>query len=142
MTHMGRKGYIQASKEILETAQAIREGLKTIPGVHILGDPKVMVVAFASKSSNIYKINDAMTQRGWSLNALQNPPSAHLCVTLRHVGQQDTFLSDLREAVEEVKGSQGDEGGSGSAPIYGTVGALPPGPVKDVMCRYLDVTLS
>ena len=142
---MGRKGYVQAAKEILQTAQEIKEGLHTIPELRVLGNPQVMVVAFAAKNLNIYQINDAMTHRGWSLNALQNPASAHLCVTLRHIGQQDKFLSDLKEAVKEVKekvGGNGEAQSSGSAPIYGTVGGLPAGPVKDVMCRYLDVTLS
>ena len=59
------------------------------------------------------------------------------------MGTHEKFLSDLRESIEEVKKNPGSgASATGSAPIYGSVGSLPPGPVKDVLCRYLDVTLS
>jgi sphinganine-1-phosphate aldolase len=38
-----------------------------------------------------------MTKKGWNLNSLQSPPAIHLCVTLRHVGKHDAFLTDLRK---------------------------------------------
>ena len=102
-----------------------------------------MVVSFGSDVLNIYHINDAMTHKGYALNALQNPASAHLCITLRQVGTHEKFLSDLKESIDEVKQNPGSgASATGSAPIYGSVGSLPPGPVKDVLCRYLDVTLS
>lgn len=45
------------------------------------------VVAFKSttKSLNIYKVNDLLTQKGWHLNALQFPSSVHMCFTAQHV---------------------------------------------------------
>lgn len=39
----------------------------------MVGKPDMTVVAFGSHSLNVYQINDAMTERGWSLNALQRP---------------------------------------------------------------------
>lgn len=44
-----------------------------IEGLYVLGNPDMTVVAFASKELNIYKVNEAMTERGWSLNALHKP---------------------------------------------------------------------
>jgi sphinganine-1-phosphate aldolase len=36
-------------------------------------EPDVSVVAFDSKDFNILKLHDEMTEKGWNLNALQNP---------------------------------------------------------------------
>jgi hypothetical protein len=36
-------------------------------------EPDVSVVAFDSNDFNILKLHDEMTEKGWSLNALQNP---------------------------------------------------------------------
>lgn len=104
-----------------------------------------MIVAFGSSRLNVYAVNDAMTRKGWALNAHQNPPAVHICVAIRQIGREEEFLSDLKAAVEEVRNAPKKAGGekdSGSAPIYGSVSSLPPGPVKDVLFRYLDVTYS
>lgn len=39
----------------------------------MLGKPDMTVIAFASKEVNIYKVNAAMSEKGWSLNALHKP---------------------------------------------------------------------
>jgi len=145
LVHIGEEGYKNATRQILETRAKMAAGIKEIPDIYILGNPQAMIVAFGSKTLNVYKINDAMTRRGWALNAHQNPPAVHICVALRQVGREEEFLSDLRQAVQEVRNAPKPIGGekeSGSAPIYGSVSSLPPGPVKDVLFRYLDVTYS
>ena len=141
--HMGMKGYMDATRDILETTKEIIAGIREIPEISLIGSPGLMIAAFGSKTLNIYQINDSMSHKGWALNALQNPASIHLCVTLRQVGRAEKFLGALRESIHDVKSNPNSQGeASGSAPIYGTVGSLPPGPVKEVMSRYIDVTLS
>jgi glutamate/tyrosine decarboxylase-like PLP-dependent enzyme len=141
MVHMGEEGYKKATREIMETTQAIIEGVKQIPELTILGQPVAMIIAFSSSTLNIYAVNDNMTHRGWALNALQNPASVHFCVTLRSVGRVQDFLNDLKASVQDARNQPASDS-HGSAPIYGAVGSLPAGPVKDVLCRYLDVTYS
>jgi len=50
--------------------------------LYVLGDPLVSVVAFSSKTLNIYIVGDMMSKRGWHLNALANPSALHLAVTV------------------------------------------------------------
>ena len=38
-----------------------------------MGQPEVSVVAFNSKVMNILNVYDEMTEKGWHLNAIQNP---------------------------------------------------------------------
>jgi hypothetical protein len=42
----------------------------------------VSVVAFSSKTLNIYAVGDAMSKRGWHLSALANPPALHMAFTV------------------------------------------------------------
>ena len=139
MTSIGVDGYLAATKKILETAAAIKAGVREIPELHLMGD-SLFVVAFASDTLDIYKVLDAMTHKKWSLNGLHKPACVHLCVTLRHTqpGVVERFIRDLKEAVAFVKANP-DEKGS-MAPVYGTAATMPMrGVVSDMLKRYIDL---
>jgi sphinganine-1-phosphate aldolase len=114
---IGEEGYLDATGRVLATAARIREGIREIPGLRVLGDP-LWVIAFAADEVDIYDVLDRMAKLGWSLNGLQHPPAVHLCVTLRHTGDgvAQQFLADLRSCVNEAR--HGSSGGF-SAPVYG-----------------------
>ncbi|MBI5945207.1 MAG: aminotransferase class V-fold PLP-dependent enzyme [Chloroflexi bacterium] len=139
LTSIGAEGYLAATKKILETASAIKQGIREIPELRVLGDP-LFVIAFDSDSLDIYKVLDFMSHKKWSLNGLHKPACVHICVTLRHTqpGVAERFISDLSEAVAHVK-THPDEKGT-MAPVYGMAATLPlRGMVSDLLKRYLDV---
>lgn len=139
MVSLGERGYLAATKRILETASFIKKMIAQIPDLYVLGDP-LWVIAFASKTLDIYRIMDYMTRRGWSLNGLHHPPCVHLCVTLRHTqpGVAGRFINDLVSAVAYVK-LHPDESG-GLAPVYGMAATLPfKGIVSELLKRYIDL---
>jgi len=142
MMSLGMKGYMQHTDDIMKVTRLIAAGVKTISGIKLFGETDAMIVCFGSaddKQLNIYSIGDKMHGKGWSLNALQNPPCIHLCCTATHVNRANEFLKDLREAVEEVRSNPGDK--SGNAAIYGMASSLPPGPVNELLKVYNDVVL-
>jgi len=139
MISMGESGYLNASRRVLETGAKIREGIRAIPELKVLGDP-LWVIAFGSDDLDIYRVMDFMTKRNWNLNGLHRPPSVHLAVTLRHTqeGVAARFLDDLRAAVEHTRSHPNEEGGM--APVYGMANTVPvQGVVTDLLERYLDV---
>jgi len=139
MVTMGERGYLEATRAILEAAARIREGIRQIPELEILGDP-LWVIAFTSKVIDIYRVLEQMGRRGWSLNALQHPPAVHLAVTLRHTqpGVVERFLRDLQESVAWVQAHPEERGDL--APVYGMAATLPfRGVVRDLLYRYLDL---
>lgn len=139
MLSIGKEGYVAATHRILETAATIRRGVEETPGLRVLGDP-LWVIAFASDEVDIYRVMDAMTARGWSLNGLHRPACVHLCVTLRHTepGVAERFLTDLRASMDAVRAAPSGKGGM--APIYGMAGSLPiRGLVADMLDRYVDL---
>jgi len=104
----------------------------------VLGEP-LFVIAFGSDTFDIYRVLDAMSARGWSLNGLQRPPSVHLCVTLRHTepGVAERFVRDLESAVAEVNSTPATE--RGMAPVYGLAGSFPVrGAVAELLRRFVD----
>ena len=117
-----------------------------IDGIKILGDSNAMIVCFASSDEsvvNTYTISDLMNKRfGWSLNTLQNPACMHICCTVRHVGKEEEFLSDLTESVQAARESIANgEKIVGKAAIYGMTSGMPSGPINELLKVYNDVVL-
>jgi sphinganine-1-phosphate aldolase len=139
MIKVGKDGYRKASKKILETASKIKMGIQGISDLHILGDP-LWVIAFGSKTLDIYEVMDYMASRKWSLNGLHHPPCVHICVTLRHTqaGVAEQFIEDLGAAVDAVREKRAGIGKM--APIYGMAAHLPVRSlVGNLLQRYIDL---
>ena len=139
MMSLGEEGYLDATRRILDAATRVKEGIRAIPGLRVMGDP-LFVIAFASEEFDVYRLLDAMSKKGWSLNGLHKPSCIHLCVTLRHAqtGVVGRFLADLRTCADEVRSSPPTK--DGMAPIYGMAGSLPfSGVVSEILLRYLDI---
>jgi hypothetical protein len=116
----------------MESTRIIADGVRSIPGLRVLGGAEAMIVCFGGADTeggkgtgtvtgtvNIYSVGDLMSKKGWSLNPLQSPACMHICVTVRHVGRERAFLDDLKAAVEEVQANPGKA--AGNAAIYGMV---------------------
>jgi glutamate/tyrosine decarboxylase-like PLP-dependent enzyme len=139
MTSIGAQGYMDATRKILETAKIVKEGIRQIPELHLVGD-SLFVVAFASETLDIYKVLDFMGHKKWSLNGLHKPSCVHLCVTLRHTqpGIAERFIVDLQESVAHVKANPSEKGTM--APVYGMAATMPMrGLVSDMLKKYLDL---
>ena len=139
MIKTGKNGYLRASRKILETAAKIKKGIQEISDLYILGDP-LWVIAFGSKTLDIYRVMDYLTSKRWSLNGLHHPACVHLCVTLRHTqpGVAERFIDDLNAAVNTVRNQP--DASSGMAPIYGMAANLPiRSVVGEMLERYIDL---
>jgi len=104
------------------------------------------VVAFSSKTLNIYEVADELSSLGWHLNALQDPPALHIACTRPTVSAVETFLKDLEKAVQSVKLRGEGEPGSKAAvgeitTLYGVAGSLPNKSVINTMATGFIDTL-
>jgi glutamate/tyrosine decarboxylase-like PLP-dependent enzyme len=107
MHYLGREGYLAIADAVMQTTTKLREGIKAIDGVRVLGEPVMSILALGadgdSDGLNIYQVGDELTACGWYLDRQQCPPSLHLTVTQAHAPVADQFLEDLREAVAAAK---------------------------------------
>ena len=139
MVTLGERGYLEATRRILEAAATLRAGIESIPELRVLGDP-LWIIAFTSDVVNIYRVMEEMERKGWRLTGLQFPPAIHMAVTLRHTapGVAERFLNDLEDAVVRARCHPVSQGGM--APVYGMAASIPfRGMVDDLLRRYLDL---
>lgn len=139
LMNTGETGYVNACNSIVGATKKIIHVIQENPGLNkdleVLGHPLVSVVAFTSKTLDIYDIADAMSAKGWHLNSLQTPPAIHVAVTLPIVRVWEKLVVDLEAVIEgerekervrvvEGKGAKGKSLGD-SAALYGVAGSLP-----------------
>jgi sphinganine-1-phosphate aldolase len=122
---MGRSGYKTHMRAILDAANRIRGaiGKGEVPGVKVVGDSALSVVAFDCDDICVYAVSCALSKRGWHLNALQRPKCVHLCVTYANQGRAEEFIADLAECVKEVRENPSKYKG-GAVQIYGLSDAV------------------
>ncbi len=135
MVSLGEQGYLDVAERIFETAAKIREGIEAIPELEVIGDP-TFLIAFRAPSLDIYHVNDHLISRGWRLNGLHLPPALHFCVTRPNTapGVAETFLSDLRKAVEYAKHPARPEPRSGA--LYGLGGTATGNEILDTLFTF------
>ncbi len=137
--HLGEEGYLTRAQSILDCTQKMQDGIRKIPGLSLLGEPVSGVFAFSSDSLNVYQLGDAMEARGWKLDRQMKPPALHVMVTPAHAAVQERFLSDLGECAKSL--ASGEPAPSGSAALYGMLGAIPDRQQVDgFLVEFLDST--
>jgi sphinganine-1-phosphate aldolase len=101
MNHLGKEGYREIVKEVMLTSHKIRTGIEGFECLEIVGNPDMSLLAFTSKSGNIFNIGDGLSKRGWHLDRLQFPDALHLTITRLNIGMEEEFLQDLSEVLGE-----------------------------------------
>lgn len=105
---VGDAGYLELARRTLEATRTIVGGISEIPGLRVLGEPEMSLVAFTGAGDDlpIFAIADAMKTRGWlvqpQFGGLGSPPNLHLTISAGHLPVARRFLDDLRAATEEA----------------------------------------
>jgi sphinganine-1-phosphate aldolase len=153
LVSIGHDGYTSRAAAVVATARTIAAAVESdeLPELFLLTKPQqFMVVCMGSHVIDIYRVRDVMSANyGWSLNALQFPPSIHFCVTMNLVGHVERFIANLKDSVQLVvaaakDGQHGVKSSqtSGTAGMYGSVGSMPSGPISCIIGAYTDAALS
>ncbi|HOB87020.1 MAG TPA: aspartate aminotransferase family protein [Bacillota bacterium] len=140
MMAMGWDGYLEQTKIVMETARALMEGIASIPGLELMGQPDMSVFGYRSTSPrlSIFAVGDQMEERGWHIDRLQKPDGLHAMVTPLHRRIVDRYLEDLRESVEYVRENP-SLALKGSAATYGMISKVPlRGVVKNEVRKMME----
>lgn len=126
MMGLGRDGYRALAAEALTTARRLRDGIRAIPGLDVVGDPQVTIVAWTSKDPDVdlFAIADQLAAKGWSVDRQQRPACIHNTVNASNGPFVDQYLADVREAVDTVRGRP-ELSRKGDAAIYGLTARIP-----------------
>jgi glutamate/tyrosine decarboxylase-like PLP-dependent enzyme len=111
MQFIGDDGYMRYAKALLEARDRIVAGVKKIPGLRMLGEPEMSLVAFASDEISVFALADEMKSRGFYVQAqLAYGPSKeniHLSINPSNVQWTDALLAELAAAVDAVRAAGG-----------------------------------
>ncbi|KAL0242105.1 hypothetical protein I308_105733 [Cryptococcus tetragattii IND107] len=120
LNYIGADGYTSSCRQIISAARYLTSSLRTLfpDDFYVLGDPMGPVVAFNSKTVNIYAVGDVMSKKGWHLSALGGVGGLHMAFTRLSAKSVDKLIEDLGEALKEVKASPQGSGGDMVA-LYG-----------------------
>jgi hypothetical protein len=103
MHYLGEEGYLALADQVMKTALKLRARVAAIPGLQVLGEPIMSIMAIGSDRLNVYEVGDEMAVQGWHLDRQQFPPSLHVTVTPAHAQVADLFLEDLARAAATVR---------------------------------------
>ncbi len=105
--YIGREGYLDFARGMLDGTQRVVAGIEAIEGLRVVGTPQTNLVCVASDSKPIFRIADAMNDRGWyvqpQLGFHGSPANIHLSVNPACLPWIDDLLSDLAEVTAAVQ---------------------------------------
>ena len=111
----GESGYLAAADAIMRTATTIKEGIREIPELEVIGDPLFLIAFKAADDLDIYLVNDSLIAQGWRMIALQiaggpallhHPPE-------REAGSRGEVPRSAARGRRVREGAQGQEGALG-----------------------------
>jgi glutamate/tyrosine decarboxylase-like PLP-dependent enzyme len=137
LNYLGVEGYTRLTRTVMDTTDALEDGINRIPDLHVIADPDMSVFAFTSEALDIHAVADVLDEAGWHPDRQQYPASLHIMVTPAHENAVQPFLAALKGAVERVR-TEG-EVASGKAAVYGALEKMPDrGQVQNVVLDSMD----
>ena len=104
-------------------------------------EPDGCIVAYTSHVVDIYKVGDAMLNRGWTVNRMQRPRCLNIQIGSRRNFNAADYVKALAESARDVLEHPENFAG-GMAGVYGMAATLADahsvGPLKDILTGYMD----
>ena len=116
--HLGKSGYREHARKILEQRNVIIDRVATIDGL-TTWKTHGPLLQIAPDGVDIQLIVGAMEQNGWRLLGVNDPPAIHLTVDVMEPETLDRFLGDLEKAATDAREGRLETEGQLS---YGGVG--------------------
>jgi sphinganine-1-phosphate aldolase len=137
MKSLGLEGYMKLAKIVMDATKKLMKGIEEIPELYIIGQPVMSVFSFTSDNINIFQLGDVLDEKGWHLDRIQFPSALHMMVNPYHANIIDTFIKDLKDAVNIVVNNP-EEISQGEAAMYGMIASMPDrSKVKDYIVSFL-----
>ena len=107
LNFLGEEGYKKIIQEVQDATKTLIDGIGSIDGLQVLGEPAMCMFSFKSDVINVYQLADEMGKRGWYIQGQFSTPltprNLHISVSHSTVHNVEALLKDLRECVDLVK---------------------------------------
>ena len=118
--YLGRDGYIERAKQVVEAQRLIVAGAKNA-GLTALHDDALPILALATPTGQMGAIWSGLRKQGWYLGGVQAPEALHMMVQPNHLRVAQDLVSALEVATKEAAKRAGADGASketGGGPRY------------------------
>jgi glutamate/tyrosine decarboxylase-like PLP-dependent enzyme len=111
MQRLGIDGYCELTRTTLDTADRMRDGIRSIDGLRVLGDGSFHLVAMAVAEGwedrlDAFALGDRLRERGWFHDRQTPPDTLHSTVSAGNAPVVEDYLHDLATCVAEALGQR------------------------------------
>ncbi|CAL1543772.1 unnamed protein product [Lymnaea stagnalis] len=126
MNSLGEEGYMAKAKKLMDITDRLKEGIGSIEGIKIMGNPHMTCLAIGSDNPDldILAVADLLEKKGWVIERQQNPSCIHCSILPHHEVSCDQLVDDLRENVKLATGNK-QLSKQGTAGMYGMMATIP-----------------
>jgi|ETN02SMinimDraft_4_1059925.scaffolds.fasta_scaffold57733_1 glutamate/tyrosine decarboxylase-like PLP-dependent enzyme len=103
INYLGYDGYREIVSNLINLRQEFINGINSIDGLSMVGNPQTFQFAFCSDSYDIFAVADGLADLGWHIGRALEPKSIQLMITMAHKPIAQEFLSDLSEISNQVE---------------------------------------
>ncbi len=105
LQYLGRAGYRDIARKTMEAKSRLSSGIEKIEGLRVVRPTELSILLYTSTAPeiDISAVAELMVSRGWFVGRSREPRALHLALNPVHEPVIDTYLEDLRWAVEEVR---------------------------------------
>lgn len=105
MNYLGEAGYRRITQRVLDTRRALQVGTAKL-GLQTFGDPQLSILAYGSPQIDAAAVGARMTERGWVVGHVTEPPGFHHMLNLTHEPVIGRYLDDLGASIQDAPGPQ------------------------------------
>jgi glutamate/tyrosine decarboxylase-like PLP-dependent enzyme len=104
---LGQDGYRQIAAASMRAKEQMIEGLTSIPGVMVFGEPELWAFAFGHDEVDMHAVADRMAACGWYCGKVAEPRGIHQMCTPVHEPIAEEYVADIAAAIARVQSSGG-----------------------------------
>jgi sphinganine-1-phosphate aldolase len=109
---LGRAGYREIARAMLQMRDAYRDDLAARAGWRVLGEPHLTLMGFVHDRADVAQVAQGMAARGWVPGRLREPPGLHLMLSMLHAPARERYVSDLALATQDALAAPAAAGGA------------------------------
>lgn len=107
LNYLGEDGYKKIVSAVQDATERMIAGVNEFPELKVMGKPDMCLFAFTSDTLDLFQLSDVMLSKGFTVQSQFSKPGAprniHISMQYSAVKNVDTFLTTLRQSVEETK---------------------------------------
>ncbi|MGY3473524.1 pyridoxal phosphate-dependent decarboxylase family protein [Bradyrhizobium ottawaense] len=107
MNFLGRAGYRERVKKIIEARRALIAELARLQELRVLGNPKAGIVGVGgADGTDMRAVSQRMMDKGWKFNPLFDPVGMNLLLNYTHGAIVRELADDLKQSIFDAKSGQ------------------------------------